>query len=217
MKNIEIVRLETQPKDFSAAIKLLDEQQVAFTDVTNANWSADYPYKPAFSFRMAHTSQSLIIEYRVREASIASVAGRDNGRVWEDSCCEFFSQLPGDDFYYNMECNCTGRLLIGCGPVREGRHLAPASVLDKVQRWSSLGSDDIALVEGDFSWNMVLIIPKDAWFQSNVLSFDGMKMKANIYKCGDKLSQPHFLSWNKIDIETPDFHRPDFFGEMRMI
>ncbi len=217
MKNIEIVRLKTQPKDFSAAIKLLDEQQVAFTDVTNANWSADYPYKPAFSFRMAHTSQSLIIEYRVREASIASVAGRDNGRVWEDSCCEFFSQLPGDDFYYNMECNCTGRLLIGCGPVREGRHLAPASVLDKVQRWSSLGSDDIALVEGDFSWNMVLIIPKDAWFQSNVLSFDGMKMKANIYKCGDKLSQPHFLSWNKIDIETPDFHRPDFFGEMRMI
>lgn len=217
MKNIEIVRLETQPKDFSAAIKLLDEQQVAFTDVTNANWSADYPYKPAFSFRMAHTSQSLIIEYRVREASIASVAGRDNGRVWEDSCCEFFSQLPGDDFYYNMECNCTGRLLIGCGPVREGRQLAAASVLNKVQRWSSLGSDDIALVEGDFSWNMVLIIPKDAWFQSNVQSFDGMKMKANIYKCGDKLSQPHFLSWNKIDIETPDFHRPDFFGEMRMI
>ena len=217
MKNIEIVRLKTHPQDFSTAIKLLDEQQVAFTDVTNANWSADYPYKPAFSFRMAHTSQSLIIEYRVREASIASVAGRDNGRVWEDSCCEFFSQLPGDDFYYNMECNCTGRLLIGCGPVREGRHLAPASVLDKVQRWSSLGSDDIALIEGDFSWNMVLIIPKNAWFQSNVQSFDGMKMKANIYKCGDKLSQPHFLSWNKIDIETPDFHRPDFFGEMRMI
>lgn len=217
MKNIEIVRLKTQPQDFSTAIKLLDEQQVAFTDVTNANWSADYPYKPAFSFRMAHTSQSLIIEYRVREASIASVAGRDNGRVWEDSCCEFFSQLPGDNFYYNMECNCTGRLLIGCGPVREGRQLAAASVLNKVQRWSSLGSDDIALVEGDFSWNMVLIIPKDAWFQSNVQSFDGMKMKANIYKCGDKLSQPHFLSWNKIDIETPDFHRPDFFGEMRMI
>ena len=181
MKNIEIVRLKTQPQDFSTTIKLLDEQQVAFTDVTNANWSADYPYKPAFSFRMAHTSQSLIIEYRVREASIASVAGRDNGRVWEDSCCEFFSQLPGDDFYYNMECNCTGRLLIGCGPVREGRQLAPASVLDKVQRWSSLGSDDIALVEGDFLWNMVLIIPKDAWFQSNVQSFDGMKMKANIY------------------------------------
>lgn len=217
MKNIEIVRLKTQPQDFSTTIKLLDEQQVAFTDVTNANWSADYPYKPAFSFRMAHTSQSLIIEYRVREASIASVAGRDNGRVWEDSCCEFFSQLPGDDFYYNMECNCTGRLLIGCGPVREGRQLAPASVLDKVQRCSSLGSDDIALVEGDFSWNMVLVIPKEAWFQSNVQSFDGMKMKANIYKCGDKLSQPHFLSWNKIDIETPDFHRPDFFGEMRMI
>ncbi len=216
MENIKVARLETQSIDLSTAIKLLDEQHVAYTDVTNANWSADYPYKPEFSFRMAHNGQCLIIEYRVKETSIASVAGRDNGNVWEDSCCEFFSQLPGDDFYYNMECNCTGRLLIGCGPVREGRQLAPASVLDKVMRWSSLGSEDIALAEGDFTWNMVLVIPKEAWFQSNVQSFDGMKLKANIYKCGDKLSRPHFLSWNKVDIEKPDFHRPDFFGDMLM-
>ncbi len=40
-------------------------------------------------------------------------------------------------------------------------------------------------------------------------------LKANFYKCGDELQTPHFLSWNPIEIEKPDFHRPDFFGTLR--
>ncbi|WP_449033796.1 carbohydrate-binding family 9-like protein, partial [Prevotella sp.] len=27
----------------------------------------------------------------------------------------------------------------------------------------------------------------------------------------------HFLSWNPIDLPAPDFHRPDFFGEIRFL
>ena len=40
------------------------------------------------------------------------------------------------------------------------------------------------------------------------------EIKANFYKCGDELQTPHFLSWNPIKIENPDFHRPDFFGTL---
>ena len=40
------------------------------------------------------------------------------------------------------------------------------------------------------------------------------EIKANFYKCGDELQTPHFLSWNPIQIEQPDFHRPDFFGTL---
>ena len=42
----------------------------------------------------------------------------------------------------------------------------------------------------------------------------GARMKANFYKCGDKLQTPHFLSWNRIDLPSPNFHRPDFFGTL---
>jgi hypothetical protein len=28
-------------------------------------------------------------------------------------------------------------------------------------------------------------------------------------------AHPHYLSWNRIDIPQPDFHRPDFFGELK--
>ena len=34
------------------------------------------------------------------------------------------------------------------------------------------------------------------------------------YKCGDKTAHPHFLSWNPVGTPAPDFHRPDFFGEL---
>ncbi|MDY3247127.1 MAG: carbohydrate-binding family 9-like protein, partial [Prevotella sp.] len=26
--------------------------------------------------------------------------------------------------------------------------------------------------------------------------------------------QPHFLSWAPIQLPAPDFHRPDFFGQL---
>lgn len=216
MNHIEIPKVEKVPFDFTSAIELFDKNGIDYVPVDNVNWASDYPYKPEFAFRMAHTGDNVIIEYKVRENSVASVAGKDNGRVWEDSCCELFTQLSGEDVYYNMECNCTGRLLIGCGPVREGRTLAPVEVLERVKRWSSLGTDDFELKSGDVSWQMVLVIPKEAWFKSSIQTLNGLSLKANIYKCGDKLAQPHFLSWNKIDIKSPDFHRPDFFGNVVM-
>jgi hypothetical protein len=42
----------------------------------------------------------------------------------------------------------------------------------------------------------------------------GATLRANFYKCGDELQVPHFLSWNPIGVETPDFHRPEFFGKL---
>ena len=38
------------------------------------------------------------------------------------------------------------------------------------------------------------------------------KMGANMYKCGNKTVNKHYLSWTQIDIDAPNFHRPDFFG-----
>ena len=40
------------------------------------------------------------------------------------------------------------------------------------------------------------------------------KLLGNFYKCGDATEMPHYLSWNPIQTERPDFHRPEFFGEL---
>ena len=116
--------------------------------------------------------------------------------------------------YYNIECNCIGTILIGAGPARNGREHAPKEITGLVQRWSSLGNEPFEERVEDTSWEVALIIPYKVFFKHQIESLDGKEVKANFYKCGDELQTPHFLSWNPIKIEKPDFHRPDFFGSL---
>lgn len=199
--------------DAEAVPALLDEQHVAFHPLDVVNWAA-YPYRPEVSFRMAHTGRELLLHYKVKEASVRALATADNGRVWEDACVEFFVSPEGDDCYYNFECNCAAKLLIQGGVWNERRPLAEPGVLAKVKRWSSLGTEPFAERTGECSWEVTLVIPACAFFCHSLTSLDGLTMKGNFYKCGDKLQTPHFLSWSPIRLERPMFHCPAFFGTL---
>lgn len=202
---------EVRAKDVPA---LLDKAGIGFEKISEANWSTEFPYTPQVQFRLAYSGNHLLLHYQVEEDSVRAVAPTDNGRVWEDSCCEFFVSPVADNTYYNIECNCATRLLIGFGDSREGRIHAPEEVLRKVDRWSSLGHEPFEEKVGRCSWQLALVIPVDVFFRHTELSLKGKTLRANFYKCGDKLQQMHFLSWNPIDVPKPDFHRPDFFGEV---
>ena len=82
----------------------------------------------------------------------------------------------------------------------------------RIKTWSSLGNEPFEEKEGIHSWQVVVAIPFD------MMGIDCNNMpemvNANFYKCGDKTSIPHYVSWNKIETENPDFHRPEFFGEL---
>lgn len=106
--------------------------------------------------------------------------------------------------------------MIGAGPQRNNREHAPVDVTAQVQRWSSLGRVPFEEQVGEVTWEVALVIPYTAFFKHQLTSLDGRTIKANFYKCGDELQTPHFLSWNPIEIEKPDFHRPDFFGTLEM-
>ena len=45
----------------------------------------------------------------------------------------------------------------------------------------------------------------------------GRVIRANFYKCGDETPIPHFGMWSPVDNETPDFHRPEYFGKFILI
>ena len=40
------------------------------------------------------------------------------------------------------------------------------------------------------------------------------KIMGNFYKCADDTEFPHFVSWSPIDLPSPNFHCPEFFGEI---
>ena len=105
-------------------------------------------------------------------------------------------------------------ILVGAGAERNNREHAPREVMEKVSRWSSLGRTPFEERIGECTWEVALVIPYTVFFKHRITSLDGQTIKANFYKCGDELQTPHFLSWNPINIEKPDFHRPDFFGSL---
>jgi len=166
-------------------------------------------------FRIAHTTDSILLHYKVSEESVRAVADTDNGRVWEDSCMEFFAMPKDDDIYYNVECNCAGTLLLGAGNGRHDRAKAARETLQSVQRWASLGRKPFGEKPFGDVWEVALVLPYKAFFMHDIASLDGQTIRANFYKCGDLLSKPHFLSWNPIHLEKPDFHCPGFFGTLR--
>lgn len=71
--------------------------------------------------------------------------------------------------------------------------------------------------DGLFEWTVEERIPLDLIFPSPIshLQFP-LTLRANFYKCADKTKRPHFLSWRPIDLPKPDFHCPQFFGEITL-
>ena len=187
---------------------------IAYTPVNNVNWPDSYPYKPKVEFAAAHTGDALLLHYRVEEQSVRALALKDHEHIGEDACAEFFIMPADDGIYYNVECNCTGKLLVAAGKDRNNRTPAPAEVMQSIGRWASLGTEPFDTRTEPTKWELALRIPITAFFQHKLDGFGGMKAKGNAYKCGDCLPVPHFISWNPIKTESPDFHRPEFFGQM---
>jgi hypothetical protein len=189
----------------------LDAEKVPFHSINCVNWR-EYPYKPDVKFRIAHDGKNIFLNYRIDEEKTKAVCNRDNGKVWEDSCVEFFITFGEDDSYYNIESNCIGTILIGKGPDRQNRKHLPEAHLLRIDRWSSLGASPVDNRSGH--WELSLIIPAAIFLSEKINRPDGIQAKGNFYKCGDKMETPHFLSWKPIESKSPDFHRPDFFGNI---
>ena len=178
------------------------------------NWASDFPYTPEVTARLWHNDKTLFINYNVKEENIAALAVSDNGEVWKDSCVEFFF-APDGNGYYNLEANCTGKVLLSHRLGRkENVEYATSEVLDKITRDPSLGKIEFTQKKSDGPWSLQLAIPVSTFFKHGLNSFNGLKARCNIYKCGDDLLKPHFLSLFPINTPQPDFHRPEFFGEI---
>lgn len=58
--------------------KLFDEEKIDFQSIQCVNW-AEYPYKPKVNFRIAHTQNSILLHFKVKEESVRAKYGKDNG------------------------------------------------------------------------------------------------------------------------------------------
>ncbi|MBE7172668.1 MAG: hypothetical protein INR73_18960 [Williamsia sp.] len=169
-----------------------------------------YPYKPQVQFSIAYGSDALGLLFEVQEKSIRAAHGHTNEPVYTDSCVEFFVSFDEGTTYYNFEFNCIGTVLAGFGKERSGRQLLSQALLDKIKSEARIyrGGNSIR-------WEITLVLPFDVFPHHSLSSLPGRQCRANFYKCGDELPQPHFLSWSNIESSEPDFHLPAYFGTLK--
>lgn len=189
-------------------------QNVQENNISCVNWPELYPSDPKVSFKIAHNGNYLFIQFFVEENEVLAKTTEDNGPVWTDSCVEFFISFNNSPQYYNAEFSCIGKALLGYRKDRNSASHADPAIMKTIKRYSSLGTEPFDKKQGDFKWNMLVAIPVSAYWKSDLKSFSGIKARANFYKCGDDLTTPHYLSWNPIKTEKPNFHVPQFFGEL---
>ena len=176
-----------------------------------ANW-IEYPYKPDVSVRIAYNENELFLRYQVKEQSVKADVAKNNGRVWTDSCVEFFVSPEGNDEYYNLEMNCIGTILLAYRGEGKEAVYGTEEQIATIRRISTLGTTPFAERKEPTEWEITVAIPWELFFGHKLKPERGTKMRCNFYKCGDELSVPHFVSWTKISTEKPSFHQPKFFG-----
>ena len=213
-RSIIIPRIEALPQEASEVPEILDEMSVSFEAISTINWPDTFPYCPEVKFRMAWCPEGMVLHYKVNEQSVRACYGEDDGQVWTDSCAECFIRNAEDKLYYNIECNCIGAMLIGTRTSREDRCRLALKEIAQVKRWASLGNAPFGVKDEPTAWELALVIPSEVFARHPLNLKEGAHLCANFYKCGDNLPVPHYVSWNPIKAEKPDFHRPECFGEL---
>lgn len=179
--------------------------------IANVPWQS-YPYKPEVAFVMAHSEESIFLKYYVEEKHVRVVNSEPNQPVYEDTCVEFFISLDGEKEYYNFEFNCAGTCLLGFGEDRMNRELIHPDLIKKISFLNVI--KPATNKDANWAWELSLSIPLTVLKYHNFSTLSGKKCRANFYKCGDKLPEPHFLTWNPIKSDSPNFHLSEFFGNL---
>lgn len=198
-------------RDRSSAERIL--QGLPARAIACNNWPEAYPYAPEAAFKAFHDDAILYLEFSVAERCIRALETRSGRKVCTDSCVEFFL-MPDDTLYYNFEWNCIGTLYAACRTGRHDPEPAPPEVLRRIRAVSSLGAEPFGERCGEQRWRLSAAIPAAALFRHSIASWHGRRMRANLYKCGDALSLPHYLSFAPVRTAAPDFHRPEYFTDV---
>lgn len=217
MKVAEVSKLQSESavpamEEISSALDNLSER----LHIDTLNWKG-YSYKPEVELAISYSDNEIFLKYWVSEKYFKAEKTITNDMVCEDSCVEFFVSPEEDGIYYNIEFNAIGTCLMGSGTGRADSKRVDPGLISGIRCLTSAGNKPIAEKKGNFEWTITVAIPFTLFFRHNVKDLKGKSFRANFYKCGDKVEVPHYVTWNKVGTEKPDYHRPEYFGVIKFV
>jgi len=176
---------------------------------------------PKVQVKMAYDNNFIYLIWKVDDQYVKAVADENQGPVFRDSCVEFFF-TPANSLgpkYFNLEINCGGTMLFYHQDHRDQSGTrVPVSEKDmsEIKVAHSLPRMIPVEIKEKTTWYMEYAIPFE--ILSNYYGLQAPKSgsiwKANFYKCADGTSHPHWLTWSPVDFPKPNFHLPQYFGEL---
>lgn len=180
---------------------------------------------PSTYAELSWTPQALTCRLITHERNPRTTYFAPNDPVHKDSCLEWFLApwpgLPGTHdsrvsdahghWYLNLEANSAGTLHAAFGT---HQHRTP---LDDELRALIITVAEVA----DDHWSITWTVPVE--LVNRLAAEYGLppvvlqaqdQLGTNLYKCGDDTEVPHYLAWNPIMADAPQFHRPDQFGRL---
>ena len=160
------------------------------------------------SAQICYDEVALYLRLSTKETHIRAEHTDVLGIPCQDSCLEFFfSPVPGDNRYFNVEMNPNCCMYLGIGSNRYDLVRLVLNEPDLFHPEVTLNSE---------GWTLTYEIPFSfiRRFFPDFAPASGKTMHANFYKCGDLTVQEHYLVWNRITGDTPDYHRSCDFGEL---
>jgi hypothetical protein len=172
-------------------------------------------HRPLVRVRLAHDNGQLFGIFDVQDRFVRCTRTGFQDEVWKDSCVEIFLRPPGDH-YFNFEFNCGGALRCSFRHVdcsREPDLLTPVQGA-LVRIYHSLPAVVDPEIPDEIHWTLEFAIPRGVIEDclKKELQFSGTTWRANLFKCADESSHPHWLSW--APVPELNFHRPGSFGEL---
>ena len=191
--------------------KIITIGEIDFSDAPKAKidsykWGEGYTPK-AYAQLIYVKNKGFALKMTAVERNPRALCTEYGDPVYEDSCLEFFVRFNSDSpLYMNFEVNSNGAFLASVRKERRNkRNIHEITSLPEVM---ANRQEECWTIESFFSIGMI-----EALFGKCDLK-KGSVFFGNFYKCGDKTEHPHYGMWSPIQADTPDFHRPEFFGKL---
>lgn len=172
---------------------------------------------PRAEVKLAYDDMAVHVIFRVADRYVRAVAAAHQDNVWEDSCVEFFFTPDADvaKGYFNLEMNCGGTMLFHFHPgAGTDRIIIPKTECNAIRCAHSLPRIVDPEIEEPVTWVVEYSIPMALLrkYCEVITPAPQVAWRGNFYKCADKSSHPHWLTWAPVDYPKPNFHLPESFG-----
>ena len=177
---------------------------------------------PRVEAKAVYQDDGIFVFFRVFDKYVRCVLTEYQSGVCTDSCVEFFVEPKPGRGYFNFEINCGGTLLLYYCETKAAPtdkpifNPVPREFGCQVTIYHSLPPVVDPEIEADTEWRIEYFIPFTIFehYLGPLGPIPGQVWRANFYKCADKTSHPHWITWAPMGTEL-NFHLPQYFAPIR--